>query len=263
MRTYQQLIQLRIFHVTIMFATAIFIYQFSQWEQALWIPISVLAIIGPFRAGLTIYKARQRLIGTLAGLLLSIIVWTILYYWNNSLVFIALILVYCVAFSALQEYTYFIMLVSLMICVNFDYTNLFINHEIGFVANRGICVLAGVTLCQFFEYFIFSRYYTNSVALVQTDKLDSSIAKIKVQIEQITIHKRATTTQINKSIALIVKHLNELGELKESCLHGYSNQNLTLELINKYETKLTHLYNWLNNNAFKFINYNRFLPAQE
>lgn len=113
--TREQLIQLRIIHVTILFALALFIYQWSEWSDALWIPISVLAIIGPFRPGLTINKAKQRVLGSIAGLLISILIWFLIHYNYNLLVIIALLLVCGVAFAALQEYTYFIMLVTVML----------------------------------------------------------------------------------------------------------------------------------------------------
>ena len=143
----EQLIRLRILHITLLFALALIISQFSNWDDSLWIPISVLAILGPFRPGLSLNKASQRVIGTYAGLILSILVWLVLRY-NYVLVFVfALVLVYALAFAMLQQYKYFIMLVTIVICINYDYMNLPLDFNvIYYLANRGICVAVGVAL---------------------------------------------------------------------------------------------------------------------
>lgn len=249
----EQLIHRRIIHVVIMIATGIFVYQYSQWDDGLWIPISILAIVGPFSPGLTINKARQRVLGTLCGLLISLILWLFLHYNPNALVFIALIMIYGVAFTALQEYTYFILLVSIMLCVNFDYMNLFVNNEISFIANRGLCVLVGVTICQFYEYFIFSRYYDNALTLVEARRLDELVIKSWETIRQMSESDLVTISKLNKTVEPLILELKRLEELKESCLHGYSEQSKTIDLIERYESKLTSLYDWLNSMGFSLL----------
>lgn len=248
------LIRLRIFHVIIMIVTAIFVYQYSQWDDGLWVPISVLAIIGPFSPGLTINKARQRVLGSIAGLLISLVLWIVIRYNPDSLIFIALVLIYAVAFTSLQQYTYFILLVSIMLCINFDYMNLFINNEISFVISRGLCVLTGVMICQIYEYFIFSRYYDNALALVEAKRLDKLIVDTWTKISQMTETQRVNISDLNENVEPLIKELNRLDELKQSCLHGYSNQTKTLDLVERYETKLITLYEWLNSTGFSLLN---------
>lgn len=259
MLTKEQLIHLRIVHVIIMLATALFIYQYSQWEDGLWIPISVIAIIGPFRPGLTINKAKQRVLGTIAGLLLSVIIWFILHYNYNLLVIICLILIYGVAFAALHEYTYFIMLVSIMLCINFDYMNLFFNNEIIYVANRAMCVLVGVCICQFYEYFIFRHSYGNSLALVEKEKLDKLIV---TSWDKINLLSRQRTNivarELNQLISPLLKAQDQLAELRESCLHGYSDQSATLELIERYQLKLDSAYELITSLGYKLMAGNLF-----
>ena len=256
MRTREQLISLRIVHVTIMFATALLIYQFSQWDDGLWLPISVLAIIGPFRPGMSINKAQQRVLGSLAGLFLSLIIWVLLYYNYNLLVIIALVLIYCVAFSVLQDYSYFIMLVTIMLCLNFDYMNLFFNNEISYLANRGMCVLAGVTLCQFYEYFVFRHYYADGQALVEKEKLDLLLIDIWHKVNQMGDQRKIVVADLNECIAPLLSGLSQLAELKESCRHGYNSQQQTLALAEHYEVKLQTMYNWLSTLGFKLITIN-------
>lgn len=247
MRTREQLIQLRIIHVVIMIASAFYCYQFSNWSDALWIPISVLAIIGPFQPGLTIHKAKQRVIGTIAGLLLSVIVWLFLQYFPNLLPVVAIVLIYGVAFCVLQDYTYFILLVSIMLCVNFDFMNLFFSNEIVFLLNRSMCVLTGVSIFLFYEYFVFRRSYTNAVGLVDAEALDTLIAnswsKFNSQVSK--AESSLSISAMDESLNPLLIELDRLAELKESCSYSYSNQDKTLALIADYEEKLKTIYYWM------------------
>lgn len=258
MRTREQLIHLRIIHVVVMLATALFIYQFSQWDDALWIPITVLAIIGPFSPGLSINKAKQRVLGSIAGLLLSLIFWLVIHYNYNLLVPLAVVLIYCVAYTLLQEYTFFIMLVTIMLCINFDYMNLFFNNEIFYLISRGLCVLTGVIICQFYEYYVFRSSYANATSLVQKERLDNEIVTAWNKIRLISSESPlVAVSDLNNCIAPLLKSLEELKQLKESCLQSYSEQGATLVLIANYQEKLLSLYKWISLQAFDLITTNR------
>lgn len=256
MRTRSQLINLRIVHVTLMLACALFVYQFSQWDDGLWVPISVLAIIGPFRPGLTIVKAKQRLFGTIGGLLLSVILWFIVHYNYNLLIIFTLLLLYALAFSALQNYTYFIMLVSMLLCINFDYLNLFFNSELLYVVNRGMCVLTGVAICQFFECWVFKHSYHNVTSLVDGAKLDQLVVSSWTRINGLAGGGKIHVAQLNQILHSVLEHLDQLDELRESCMHSYSDQRQTLALIEHYHLKLNSLYAWVSQIAYTLLQAN-------
>lgn len=258
MRSREQLIHLRIIHVIVMIATALFIYQFSQWDNAVWIPITVLAIIGPFSPGLSINKAKQRVLGSIAGLLLSLIFWLVIHYNYNLLVPLAVVLIYCVAYTLLQEYTFFIMLVTIMLCINFDYMNLFFNNEIAYLVSRGMCVLVGVIICQFYEYLVFKSSYANAISLVQKERLDSEIVTAWNQIRLLSSESpQVAVSDMNNCIAPLLKSLEDLKQLKEACLHSYSEQGATLILIANYQEKILSIYKWISLQAFDLITTNR------
>ena len=252
MRTREQLIHLRIVHVIIMLATALFIYQFSQWDSALWVVISVLAIIGPFSPGLTVNKANQRVLGSIAGLLLSLILWWIIHYNYNLLVIIAVVLAYCAAYSLLQEYTYFIMLVSVILCLNFDNSNLFFTNEILYIVNRSLCVLTGVLTCLLYESVIFKHYYKNAVSLVEEDKLNKLINESYEKLASFQVGE-TSVNEINRCLAPLILNLNTLNDLKKSCLHSYSKQGETLKLISFYEEKLITIYDQIAESSFRLL----------
>lgn len=254
MRTREQIIHLRIVHVVIMIATAFFVYQFSNWSDALWIPISVLAIIGPFSPGLSIGKAKQRTIGSIAGLLLSVIIWFVLQYNPNLLVFIAVILVYFIGFTVVKEYTYFIMLVTIMLCVNFDYMNLFFNNEIVFLTNRSICVLTGVIICQFYEYFIFRHSYDNATCFIDESRLNNLIVDSWNEFNLLANRSTpVSSAELDLCINGIVVELSKLDKLKATFTGSYGDQEKTIHLIEHYEEKLQSIYYWMSSQAYDIM----------
>lgn len=253
MHTREQLIHKRIIHVVIIIVTAFFIAQFCNWSDALWICISALAIIGPFSPGGSINKAKQRLLGSIAGLLLSVFIWLFFQYFPNTLPVVTVFLIYGVAFCLLQEYTFFIMLVSIMLCVNFDYMNLFFNTEVAFLFNRIICVFTGVAICQFYEYFVFRHSY-NNIVLVEKERLDQLIISRWECINKYAVCREdVDATDIDKCINPIIQEMARLEELKADCKHSYSDNTATILLIDNYLEKLSSIYLWLSSQAYNVI----------
>lgn len=233
----EQLIKLRILHVVLMIATGIFAYQYLQLDDGLWIPISIIAIVGPFAPGLAINKARQRVIGTICGLGVSLLIWTYVHYFPDSLVFISLLLIYGVGLTAILTYTYFIFFVSIMLTLSFDYMNLFINNEISYVINRMMCVLIGVIICQFYEFFIFKYFYTNAINLVESKRLDGLISEINDKLNSIDL-----INNCNTYLTKVHAEITELNELRLSAVNGYSQQNLLIKQIDSYLCQLEDLH---------------------
>lgn len=233
----EQLIKLRILHVVLMIATGIFAYQYLQLDDGLWIPISIIAIVGPFAPGLAINKARQRVIGTICGLGVSLLIWTYVHYFPDSLVFISLLLIYGVGLTAILTYTYFIFFVSIMLTLSFDYMNLFINNEISYVINRMMCVLIGVIICQFYEFFIFKYFYTNAINLVESKRLDGLICEINDKLNSIDL-----IDNCNTYLTKVHAETTELNELRLSAVNGYSKQNLLIKQIDSYLCQLEDLH---------------------
>ena len=238
----EQLIKQRILHLSFLFAVAIFIYQYTQWEDGLWIPISVLAVMGPFRPGLAINKARDRVLGTFAGLLISVIIWIIMRY-SYSLIFIyALIAAYCVAFTMLQEYRYFITVVTVILCINFNYMNPQYYNEFYYIINRGICVLVGVSLFLFAEYFIFKPFYANALALVTYEQIDAAINQsVGKFIQLCESNKQVHAAELTKCYVVLLTKLDALKEIEASISFGYSEQQQTLAGINHYSRILNDI----------------------
>ena len=257
----EQLIKERILHLSLLFALSIFIYQYTQWEDGLWIPISVLAIMGPFRPGLAINKARARVLGTFTGLLISVVIWVVMRY-SYSLMFIyALIAAYCVAFVMLQEYRYFITVVTVILCINFNYMNPQYYNEFYYIINRGICVLVGVSLFLFAEYFIFKPFYANALGLVTYEKIDAAIEQsVSKFIQLCESKKQVHATQLTKCYILLLTKLDALKEIEASISFGYSEQQQTLALISHYSNMLNEILALYSELGFNVIHNKSNLP---
>ena len=116
-----------------------------------------------------------------------------------------------------------------------------------------MCINWGDNL-SVYEYFVFSHYYNNAIALVESERLDILVVSTWDKINQMSENGKVNITDLNLSVTPLIKELDRLHELKNSCLNGYSNQVKTLDLIEHYEAKLTTLYGWLNSMGFSLIN---------
>jgi hypothetical protein len=132
--------------------------------------------------------------------------------------------------------------------------NLFFNNEIFYLISRGLCVLTGVIICQFYEYCIFKSSYTNATSLVQKERLDALIVAAWQEISSLASSGRpAVVTELNQCLTPLVNSLTELQQLKESCQHSYSEQGETLILIEHYQEKLTSIYKWISLQGFNLL----------
>jgi hypothetical protein len=250
-----ELIRKRILHLALLFAASLFLYQFTQWEDALWIPISVLAITGPFRPGLALHKAQQRVLGTVVGLFISIIVWLVLRYSASLLVFYAIIACYIIAFTVLNEYKYFILMVTIFLCINFSYMHPFTYSEIDLLINRGLCVFTGVLLLVFAEKYLFKNYYSNAISLVEYEEVDKVLDEaINNFLNLCSWDKKVNTTQINNCISPLLVKLDSLIEIKTSANYGFSKQDALKQRIDNEIAKLSQIINIFNTRSFILLN---------
>ena len=180
--------QKRILQVVGLIVFSLLVAQVLQWDQGLWIAVSVTAIIGPFSASLTIEKSRNRIIGTIAGLLIATVLEIFLRY-NYQLVFlVGIVLAYVLGFAVQQNYRYFIMVVTVAICLNFEYMNLpFTSFEpISFLIARFMAVLTGIALFLFIQKFVFGTQNARVELAESTNQLKTKISDQLLWLSQIS-----------------------------------------------------------------------------
>jgi uncharacterized membrane protein YccC len=142
-----------------MLSVALFLSRAPQWEEGIWVVISVCAILGPYAPSMTLQKSIERIMGTTAGLLLSVLCILIFSYVPIAIPFLGVALAYTIAFTALQNYKYFIMVVTMAIALNF--ADMYVPYTpfepMSFITSRGMAVLIGVTAYLIMEHIFFGR----------------------------------------------------------------------------------------------------------
>ncbi len=135
------------------------------------------------------------------------------------------------------------MLVTIVICINYNYMNLPLDFNVVYyLANRGICVAVGVSLYVFFEYFIFRKYYSNAILLLDTNKLDKCITQsVQKFLELSSLDLGVTAEEVNSCSEPLLSELNQIEETKQSASLGVSNQEQLFDRITYYENLMNRI----------------------
>ena len=149
----------RILQVCLLLGVALLFSRVPQWEHGSWILISVGAIIGPFSPLLTFRKSMLRALGTTAGLLLSAVLIATFSHLPWMIPILGVLLAYGIAFTAQQDYRYFIMIVTVVIALNFAdmYVPFTPFEPLSFFASRAMGVFIGIAVYVTLEWFVFGR----------------------------------------------------------------------------------------------------------
>ena len=183
--------KIRILQVVWLIVLSLLVAQVLQWDQGLWVAVSVTAIIGPFSASLTVEKSRNRIIGTIAGLLIATVLEIYLRYNYQSVFIVGILLAYILGFTVQQNYRYFIMVVTVAICLNFEYMNLpFTSFEpISFLIARFMAVLAGISLFLFIQKYVYGDHNAKVELAEATQKLTANISNHLTALSKLNLEK--------------------------------------------------------------------------
>jgi|GEM_PF-1871429 len=171
--------KIRILQVTCLIVVALLVVKLTQWEQGLWVAVSITAIVGPFSTSLSLEKSRNRIIGTIAGLLLATILEMFLRYFYQFVPIVGVFLAYCLGFALQQNYRYFIMVVTVVVCLNFEYMNLpFTSFEpLSFLVARFIAVTLGIALFLFIQKYIYGEKNARQELVESTREVVENISR--------------------------------------------------------------------------------------
>jgi hypothetical protein len=100
---------------------------------------------------------------------------------------------------------------------------------------------------------VFKASYANAIALVEKEKLDEMIVASWESIRKLGDKTSIRVEEIDNCLAPLIGALGELNELKESCEHSYSDQQQTLELIERYQIKLNSAYSLGSDLGYKLL----------
>ena len=183
--------KIRILQVVWLIVLSLLVAQVLQWDQGLWVAVSVTAIIGPFSASLTVEKSRNRIIGTIAGLLIATVLEIYLRYNYQAVFIVGILLAYILGFTVQQNYRYFIMVVTVAICLNFEYMNLPFTYfePISFLIARFMAVLAGISLFLFIQKYVYGDHNAKVELAEATQKLTANISNHLTALSKLNLEK--------------------------------------------------------------------------
>ncbi len=239
----------RILQVIGLIVLSLFVAEFTQWQQGLWIAVSITAIIGPFSPSLTLEKARNRIIGTVAGLLLATLLEIFLRY-NYQVVFIVSVLwAYLLGFTAQQNYRLFIMFVTVAVCLNYEYMNLpFTSFEpITFLVARFIAVLIGIALFLFVQKYIYGDNNARQELAESTrDLIENFLKGISEYLNPDEVKK---TSSLDLAMELTEKS-KSFRELLAASHYGMSQSSVEMSVAKKVDRIRARIIRLLLDNAF-------------
>ncbi|MBT8522455.1 FUSC family protein [Polynucleobacter paneuropaeus] len=235
--------KIRILQVVWLIVLSLLVAQVLQWDQGLWVAVSVTAIIGPFSASLTVEKSRNRIIGTIAGLLIATVLEIYLRYNYQAVFIVGILLAYILGFTVQQNYRYFIMVVTVAICLNFEYMNLpFTSFEpISFLIARFMAVLAGISLFLFIQKYVYGDHNAKVELAEATQKLTANISNHLTALSKLNLEK--DRSGIDQAMEL-TSQSESFEELLTSSDYGMSESCSELtkaKKINKLRRRVTSL----------------------
>lgn len=169
----------RINQITILVFVTFLFYQLSNWVGGFWIPLSAIVIVTPFSTYLTIQKAQNRFIGTIAGLFAAILLQYYIRIFPEQLPVIVVLMAFTLGFVMTKDYKYYIAVVTLAVCLSFSYTNApYTSFEPSslFLA-RLMGVFGAVIIFLFLQTFIFGKKNVQLELKEETDNLSTLIMK--------------------------------------------------------------------------------------
>jgi len=192
----------RTLQVCLLLTIALLFSRVPQWEHGSWILISVGAIIGPFSPLLTFRKSMLRALGTTAGLLLSAMLIATLSHLPWSIPILGVILAYGIAFTAQQDYRYFIMVITVTIALNFAdmYVPFTPFEPWSFFSSRAMGVFIGIAVYVTLEWFVFGKREFIRWAKASNNDFEAKLATLIKQID----HLDASNPSLNQPLLAAV-----------------------------------------------------------
>ena len=193
----------RVNQITILVTVSFLFYQLSNWQHAIWVVISTVAVAAPFSTFLSFQKAQFRFVGTLIGLVISCGLEYYLAFNPSHLPVLAAIVSFVAGFMATKSYRYFIIVITVCVCLMFSYMNMPYTSltPVSFLIDRAMGVFAGVVIFFLMQRFVFGN--SNSVRELQEEgfetlgKLEKTLQEYKGNPTLTTAYKCASDIAVN------------------------------------------------------------------
>lgn len=193
----------RVNQITILVGVSFLFYEFSNWQQAIWVVLSTVVVAAPFSTFLSFEKARNRFLGTLVGLVCAFFVEYYLRFNPDQLPVVGVLIAFVAGFMVTKSYRYFIILVTLCTCLGYTYMNVPYTSfaPMSFLIDRAIGVFFGVLIFLLMQQYVFGNGNSKLELLeesVETLKnLQKTLLEYKATPTLVTAYKCAADIYVN------------------------------------------------------------------
>jgi hypothetical protein len=188
----------RINQITIMMGVSFLFYQLTNWEQGVWVLFSTIVVAGPISTVLGFEKSKDRVLGTLAGVLVAFCLEYYIYYMPSQLPIVGVCVAMFVGFMVTRPYKYFVIMITTCTCLGYTYMNMpFTSFEpASYVVYRMAGVFVGVSVFLVLQKFVFGNGNAK-LELIETShntllKLQASLRQYQANQTLLTAYQCAT-----------------------------------------------------------------------
>lgn len=173
----------RVSQITILVGVSFLFYQLSNWQHAIWVVISTVTVAGPFSTFLSFEKARFRFMGTMIGLMIACVIEYYLMFNPSHFPVLAVIVAFIAGFMATKSYRYFVIIITLAVCLVFGYMNIPYTSltPVLFLIDRAMGVFVGVLIFFVMQRFVFGN--SNSVRELLEETQDT-LSKLEKTLQE-------------------------------------------------------------------------------
>lgn len=233
----------RVSQITILVAISFLFYEYTNWQEGIWVVISTVVVAGPFSTFLSFEKAKNRFLGTLVGLIFASGVEYYLRFNPSQLPVVALIIAFIAGFMATKSYRYFIIIVTLCTCLGYTYMNMPYTTFVpmSFLIDRAIGVFVGVLIFFVMQKFVFGD---NNSKLELLEESYETLGKLQKTL--LEYKENSTLTTAYKCSADIFANTKDLKSY-------VSTANLVFGVGVNQETRYAKQVLTLNNRATRLL----------
>lgn len=173
----------RVNQITILAGISFLFYAISGWDEAIWVLISTVVVVGPFSTFLGFGKAKDRFLGTLVGVFIAFLLESLIRVVPSILPMVAFFVAMVMGFMVTRPYKYFVILITVCTCLSFTYMNMPYTSftPLSFVIDRALGVTVGILLFLLFQKFVFG---TGNSKLELLEEGHDNLKRLQATLQQ-------------------------------------------------------------------------------
>lgn len=199
--------------ISLAFALAVWISFIFNFEYSYWIPMTVMIMFGPFEEGTVAVRVKERMIGTLIGIILGIFFVYLMEF--SSLIYYGLPLVaFIIAYFAITNYVIASTFITIMVIFIFAVVHPNTVTTLHFGLDRAVDTLIAALICILFEVLFKSAHLTRHTINISIETSVKAYKSHLAHLLESLALKRAVSfyyvNEFNQSVMQLQKQINLL-----------------------------------------------------